>query len=375
MADHRAGAPTARRLTNWDLLRALSMFLVVVVHASAYVPRPAPGFDLPLAVSRAAIVCDPVFFMLSGYFALRPLRGNLAEYYLKKVSSVILPLVTYSVALYVVDVASVRPPGGYPSYFAGQLMGGWWFVPTLVPMLLVAPFAFRALEGLDDAWIVRLSAVAGVVLTWGAVCHLVDFCAARMGLPGVAHLLTIARSLLPAELPGGYLVAFVAGYLYRRLSAILSAEQKRRICVAGALAWVLATLFAGLGVPESDPNQLWLVAAFSTFFLFEGMRGLEGVARRAITWAAQRSYSIYLLQYTTIALIFGPASPLLPLGGLSALPLATALPAWAGLTVAAYALALLAASVVDPLVVKPAQRLFDRLVSAPLLRREERGVI
>ena len=145
--------------------------------------------------------------------------------------------------------------------------------------------------------------------------------------------------------------------------------------MAGALAWVLATLFAGLGVPESDPNQLWLVAAFSTFFLFEGMRGLEGVARRAISWAAQRSYSIYLLQYTTIALIFGPASPLLPLGGLSALPLATALPAWAGLTVAAYALALLAASVVDPLVVKPAQRLFDRLVSAPLLRREERGVI
>lgn len=90
----------SKRQLQWDLLRSISMFMVVVVHSSSYLPQISNHFDLQYAMSQAAIVCDPVFFMLSGYFALRPLKCSLKEFYLKKVSSILFPIFLYSVALY-----------------------------------------------------------------------------------------------------------------------------------------------------------------------------------------------------------------------------------------------------------------------------------
>lgn len=83
------------------LLRSLAMFLVVVVHSSPYLPVVSSNFDLQVALSRTAIICDPIFFMLSGYFALKPLKCSLKEFYLKKVSSILFPIFLYSIILYV----------------------------------------------------------------------------------------------------------------------------------------------------------------------------------------------------------------------------------------------------------------------------------
>lgn len=64
---------TSKRLTNWDLLRALSMFLVVVVHIAPQLGSFRNINASPIA-STAAIICDPIFFCLSGYFAFKHLR-------------------------------------------------------------------------------------------------------------------------------------------------------------------------------------------------------------------------------------------------------------------------------------------------------------
>ena len=88
-----------RRLANWDLLRAISMLAVVVVHMSGYL---GPIGGVPTnAIGVFAIVCGPVFFALSGYFALRPLKTGLFKYCVRKFSSIVLPLFLYSVLLYV----------------------------------------------------------------------------------------------------------------------------------------------------------------------------------------------------------------------------------------------------------------------------------
>lgn len=79
-----------RRLANWDLLRAISMFAVVVVHMSGCL---GPIGGVPTnAIGTFAIICDPVFFALSGYFALRPLKTSLPKYLVRKFSSIVLPL-------------------------------------------------------------------------------------------------------------------------------------------------------------------------------------------------------------------------------------------------------------------------------------------
>lgn len=70
---------TSKRLTNWDLLRALSMFLVVVVHIAPQLGN-FRNINASAIASTAAIICDPIFFCLSGYFALKPLKKSYKDY-------------------------------------------------------------------------------------------------------------------------------------------------------------------------------------------------------------------------------------------------------------------------------------------------------
>lgn len=85
MSDLTKGAECStqgQRLVNWDLLRTLAMFSVVVVHCGGYLGQIGP-VNMGLVAGRAAIACDPVLFALSGYFALRPLKRGHRDYYQK----------------------------------------------------------------------------------------------------------------------------------------------------------------------------------------------------------------------------------------------------------------------------------------------------
>lgn len=132
----------AKRLANWDLLRTLAMLFVVIVHSSQYL-GPVYGIETRPFISEFALICDPIFFVLSGYFAFRPLKTTYAKYLLNKVVTIILPLVVYSVVLYAYGCVVGTVTLGFPQYFNwfySILFGGWWFVPALIPFLVLAPF-------------------------------------------------------------------------------------------------------------------------------------------------------------------------------------------------------------------------------------------
>ena len=92
------------RMANWDLLRSMSMFLVLVIHSTAMLGSVFHGDRIPTAINETLLVCDPVFFCLSGYFAIRPLKGTYSNYLLKKIRTVILPLIIYIFPLYFVQI-------------------------------------------------------------------------------------------------------------------------------------------------------------------------------------------------------------------------------------------------------------------------------
>lgn len=68
----------AKRLVNWDLLRTLAMFFVVMVHSSRYLGS-IHGIETAPFISEFALICDPIFFVLSGFFAFRPLKTTYAK--------------------------------------------------------------------------------------------------------------------------------------------------------------------------------------------------------------------------------------------------------------------------------------------------------
>lgn len=343
-----------RRLANWDLLRAISMFAVVVVHMSGYL---GPIGGVPTnAIGTFAIICDPVFFALSGYFALRPLKTSLPKYFVCKFSSIVLPLFLYSALLYVYySWSSGLSLFGYIEYF-NNVLTPWWFIPALIPFLIAAPFLYKCLESLSDDW-VKLLAKFGVVLsTWGIVGCFLTWSFDVTGHATLGRLVGICTSLMPATLvPNSYFIYFCLGFFIRRLIPILSDKHKKQLIVLGLSCWVLDTAFAHFGINRVDPSYAWLPATIAIFLIVDRLSIADGIASRCIGWAAKRSYSIYLLQYTTIEIATAAVYTSVFAGGIMGYAALVRVCVWIGATALAYVLAFSVASIVDSVLLKPLQ--------------------
>ena len=82
-------------------------------------------------------------------------------------------------------------------------------------------------------------------------------------------------------------------------------------------------------------------------------------ARRALEWTGRRSYSIYLLQYTAIAIVAPFAYDTLLVGGIGGFIAPIRLLVWVGVVVESYALSLAVASLVDVTLLKLVQAGYD----------------
>ena len=353
--------PRSIRLANWDLLRSLSMFLVIVVHCGAY-PCVIGSVNLGGALGRAAIVCDPVFFVLSGYFAIRPLRGSLRSYYQRKLVTIVLPLLVYSVVLYVWTTRlGGMSLGGWLGFTVG-MMGSWWFIPCLIPFLVLAPFLYVFFEGLNDKWLMRLSGMVLAVSVWSCLVNFLGWALPVFERPGLAALVDLVSRLIPTHLvPTGYFVFFCAGYFLRRVSALLSRSAKKALVVLGLVFLGLDTLANYYGVPVCDPSDYWFAAVAATFIVFDSIRiSSSSTLGRVLRWTGKRSYSIYLLQSTVIGMfgtaIYGENM----LGDIAGVAWHVRLLVWLMFIIVSYVVSLALASVFDSLVLGPVQRACER---------------
>lgn len=91
--------------------------------------------------------------------------------------------------------------------------------------------------------------------------------------------------------------------------------------------------------------------------------------QKVFEWTGRRSFAIYLLQYTTIALVAPFIYDTVLGGGVAALAAPLRLMWWIIMVLGAWAPALVVASVVDTTVVRAAQAVFGRVVAAVQGRR------
>ena len=292
------------RATNWDLLRALAMFLVVVVHASGDLGS-IHGFETHGPLATLALICDPIFFTLSGYFAIKPLKRTLKNYYLNKVATIIVPLFLYSVLLYLYSTKLQNLSlGAYFAYFADLLSGGWWFIPALIPCLVVAPFIAKGFEALSDKQVCILGIILGVLFLLGAAFTYLQWLFTYYSIETLSSLSALMLKLLPPAIlttAPQYFEFFLLGGIYRRVAPCIPKKIGTGIIVCGLVALAIDVYFATVGITRIDPSYYWFFIALAAMVLCDRITITARWAQKAISWVAQRSYSIYLLQYTTLA--------------------------------------------------------------------------
>lgn len=190
----------------------------------------------------------------------------------------------------------------------------------------------------------------------------------ELGLEVTGHatlgrMVGICTSLLPATLvPNSYLIYFCLGFFIRRLIPVLSDKRKKALIVLGLACWVVDTAFAHFGIKRVDPSYAWLPATIAIFLIVDRLSIPDGIASRCIGWAAKRSYSIYLLQYTTIEIATAAVYTSMFAGGIMGHFALVRLCAWLGTTLLAYVLAFGAASIVDSALLRPLQCFVESLL-------------
>lgn len=104
--------------------------------------------------------------------------------------------------------------------------------------------------------------------------------------------------------------------------------------------------------------------------MFDRIRITNVGARRALEWTGRRSYSIYLLQYTAIAIVAPFAYDTMLVGGIGSFIAPIRLLVWVGVVVGSYALSLAVASLVDMTLLKLVQVGYDGVAKWALRRFE-----
>jgi fucose 4-O-acetylase-like acetyltransferase len=362
-----------KRIINFDLLRILTMFLVVVVHMS-HSFSDIRGVRVSDLIFTFAIICDPIFFFLSGYFSIVKLKTSLKEYYYKKVVAIILPLVVYSIVLYLYSHQMANLSlGTYLSSTMSRVAHGWWFIPTLIPFLIIAPFLYTSFNALTDRQVLLISKIVFYTFSWGIISGTILWFAKTNNMLDLTSLFKILTRFFPTwVIPGsGYFIFFCFGYFYKRLNLILTDVQKKKLLFIGLVAWVLDIICAYFKINRVDPSYFWIFNTIAVFIVFNRINFSHSFYNNIIVWISNRTYSIYLLQFTTISVLTQLIYTKKILGDVNAMHFYFRIPIWILTTISAFLLALFFAAIFDYLLLKPAQKLFMKLVTYILKKKPQ----
>lgn len=267
----------------------------------------------------------------------------------------------YSIVLYLymtgLSGASIH---GYVAYLSDVLTPRC-FIPTLIPFLLIVSLLYWLFEKLSDRQAKTIATIACVLTAWGFISYALTWALRSSRHETVALAVSILQRFVPtAMIPGsGYFAYFCLGYFFRRFAPNTLGVTRKKLIVIGLCAWVIDVVCVYFGVDRFDPNFPWLFATIAVLFLFDRIRITNVSARRVLEWTGRRTYSIYLLQYTAIAIVAPFAYDTLLAGGIGSFIAPIRLLVWVGVVVGSYALSLAVASLVDMTLLKLVQVGYD----------------
>ena len=245
------------------------------------------------------------------------------------------------------------PEGPY-SVFSGLLTSEWWFIQTLIPFLIIAPFLHTLFESLSDRRIIQLSKLILILTTWGICSTFLMWAASETNHPTISSAINCLRLFIPVSLiPNSYFIYFCLGYFFRRINPLISRSQKQKLIVLGISAWIVDGLFSYYGVPRIDPSLHWMFVTIALFVLLDSLTIQSDKLQQIFSWTAQRSYSIYLLNFTAINTVMPRIYEKI---AVSFLPGASRLVIWLAGLLTSYLLALTVASIIDKSVLAMAQK-------------------
>lgn len=145
------------RDTAYEKIRVIAMILTIAVHCSGSLEKETVSeqylYDI---LSTIFFTCNGLFFMLSGKFALAAKCESFNEYYryyTKKILTLIIPILFYMFLRTIYDNGlGFLQLSFWKTYIKNVLSGyagnEYWFLYTIMGLILLAPFLNKMVRGL-----------------------------------------------------------------------------------------------------------------------------------------------------------------------------------------------------------------------------------
>ncbi len=287
-----------KRLNNFEALRILAMFMVIVLHYLYKGGILTPVAETFTPVSYAAwlaesfsIVAVNVYVLITGYFMCE------SSMKLKRLVQIICQVLWYTLLIPVVlSVLGIVNPAEFDMYdllrFVFPIhMKHYWFVTAYVILMLFVPFLNAGIQHMTQ----KQLAVTTLLMT---------------------AYQTFPKSVLPVVFTddeGGnhvlWLVCLylIAAYIRKYGIPFFSSFKKSLLCYLGGVLVIFASLlfmrqvyFKLDAFGESinfayDYNHIFcLFTAVALFYVFKYWNLKDGVLNRLIGWAAPYTFGVYL---------------------------------------------------------------------------------
>lgn len=306
------------REVHWDYMRILAAVLVILAHACSPMVtqlEETGGADWKRLVLvcglSLGLTCNLLYVMLSGALLLRPSgtsknAENVAAFYIRRASKVIIPLVAYYLLLlYLNDEVSFLPPEHIGSALKRIVTGApdaaphLWLIYTIVSLYLVTPF-FRVMTAhLSDK---MLASLAAAILIINALTNYLPIFGMTFG----------ASTFL-----GGWEGVFLLGFIMTRQAACSDADKRGRWFVpagAAAFAVTVAVVFRDSAqmnyVYNNTPTMVLMACGIFSLFLkykekfaFQSNSRIATAASKLVRMCSKYSYSIILIHWYVLFVI------------------------------------------------------------------------
>lgn len=287
---------------RYDFIRVVAMGLVILIHAMDSV-QIAPSLTNQIwkeAATTLIMICNPLFFMMSGHFNLH-FKSNKKEdysrYYWKKIISIIIPLIIYQLIYYIVTViltGDFRTLKSFIHIFILNIVQNYvttyfWFMYILIAFLIAAPFLSKMLDQLstNEQKIFMVVLISVQVAGW-----LFKIVGINWGLNSYPF--------------SGWLIYFLLGRLLE--SSHKEVTQFERLLII-ALVVIVNSLLVII-FPQSkewglfDLSPLYILLSVMVYRVLLNSRLCRNLANTKIVMVLARySFSIYLIHGAILLLI------------------------------------------------------------------------
>lgn len=339
---------TATRNTSYDFIRVIAMALVLAIHTLNRAEHFAFSYNttwyLVEIFSIIFMVCNPLFFMLSGKFTLNKKFGTAKDYlvfYLKKAVTIVLPFVLLSVVGYMAAVP-VKHWGLFSfarKFLSADINGVYWFMYVLISIVLFSPFFAKMLQSMSLTdkrvffWVLVITnSVVSVLKIYETNLRF------SYGLFGIItwHLF------------------FFIGYFAEE---IFPCEKQRNIIIiigflAFAVHLAVIRFIPKLPYSSCDPTPWTIAEALGVYFLLLRIR-TNPKFNKIIGIIAGLSFIFYLIHMDVLVKV----SKLFPLGVSSPQNALCAI----GIYIVSFIITLAAAYVINTFIMRPLQKLILKI--------------